>query len=593
MTISKKIASYMEAVWSLDTRSLAVFRIGLASIILVDLVNRARDLTAHYADAGILPRATLWNWMYWYLSPHMISGSVYFEAALFLIAGCFACMLLVGYKTRLATAVTWFLLCSLLVRNPFVSNAGDGLLRLLLLWGIFLPLGASYAVDSILAVSKRPYQVYSVGSVALILQMVTMYVVTALLKTGVEWHADATAAYYALNYDQIVRPFGLFLRQFPTLLMVCTRLVFLLEQYGPLLFFVPFATAQIRMLGVILFMLFHLSLTILFHLGGFPWVGLVGLAALIPGWFWDKVLLRLTQSEARMQARLYYDADCRFCRLSVVALETGLFLPDRMLEPAQLYPDVYEDMTREHSWILHDTRGRYTGFAAFVELCRLSPVAWPFAGILRLRPVTLGGEALYRFFAGHRPIWSRLVSRLRSSDPNRELGAFWQGVAVFLLVYGLFWSAGSFYKMREDTLWFGYLTGLGQRWDMFAPFPTKDEGWYVMPARLQDGTVIDMWHEGRPVEWARPYMPDRYRNQHWQKYMESLWKSNRRLYYPHFASYLCHTWNAEHPDEKKVIEVQLVFMLERTLPDYKQEPPERKDLYTYSCLEMREVQPSP
>ena len=136
----------MEAVWSLDTRSLAVFRIGLASIILVDLVNRARDLTAHYADAGILPRATLWNWMYWYLSPHMISGSVYFEAALFLIAGCFAFLLLVGYKTRLATAATWFLLCSLLVRNPFVSNAGDGLLRLLLLWGIFLPLGASYRV---------------------------------------------------------------------------------------------------------------------------------------------------------------------------------------------------------------------------------------------------------------------------------------------------------------------------------------------------------------------------------------------------------------------------------------------------------------
>ncbi len=591
--ISKKIAAYMEAVWTLDTRSLALFRIGLALIILGDLMVRAKDLTAHYTDAGVLPRSLLWDWVYWYFSPHMLSGSVYFEGVLFLIAGCFALMLLVGYKTRLATAASWFLLYSLLVRNPFVSNAGDGLLRLLLLWGIFLPLGASYALDSILAPSKRDHRVYSVGSVALIVQMVSMYVVTALLKTGVEWHAEGTAAYYALHYDQIVTPFGLFLRQFPTLLMICTHLVFALEQYGPLLFFVPFATPQMRMLGVLFFMLFHISLVTLFYLGWFPWIGLAGLAALIPGWFWDKLWSRSRYS-AETHAKLYYDADCRFCRSSVAILQIALFLPDRILAPAQLYPDVYQDMTREHSWILHGRDGlRYTGFAAFVELCALSPVAWPFTPILRLRLVTLGGEALYRFFASHRPIWSRLVSRLCPWDPNRELGAFWQGMVVFMLVYGIFWNVGSFYKMRQDVAWFGYMTGLTQWWVMFAPSPPKEGGWYVMPALLQDGTTIDIWNAGKPVVWTKSYMPDRYRNQHWQKYLEPFPRLPQEAYmYQYFTSYLCRTWNADHPDEKKAVEVQIVFMLERTLPDYKEKPPERKDLYTHSCIQMNEVRPA-
>src|SRR5438067_820119 len=91
--------------WSLDLRSLAVFRIGLALVILFDLMIRASDLEAFYTDFGILPRAPyLQNFAdQWFVSLHMMSGTFLVQACLFLLAGIFTFLMLVGYRTRLFT----------------------------------------------------------------------------------------------------------------------------------------------------------------------------------------------------------------------------------------------------------------------------------------------------------------------------------------------------------------------------------------------------------------------------------------------------------------------------------------------------------
>lgn len=38
-------------------RSLALFRIALGALLLLDLIGRATDLEAFYADTGVLPRS--------------------------------------------------------------------------------------------------------------------------------------------------------------------------------------------------------------------------------------------------------------------------------------------------------------------------------------------------------------------------------------------------------------------------------------------------------------------------------------------------------------------------------------------------------
>ncbi|MGH7134129.1 MAG: hypothetical protein ACREHD_00220, partial [Pirellulales bacterium] len=141
--------------FSIDVRSLAVFRMALAVMLLVDLVERLPDLEAHYTDRGVLPRAARiamerdgstfagsWAW-----SLHMATGATAGEAALFLLSAMFAVWMLIGYRTRLATALSWLLAVSLYHRNPMFEDAGDIVLRVVLFWAIFLPLGGTLSVD--------------------------------------------------------------------------------------------------------------------------------------------------------------------------------------------------------------------------------------------------------------------------------------------------------------------------------------------------------------------------------------------------------------------------------------------------------------
>jgi len=63
-------------IFAIDLRTLALLRIGIAVIVLADLVLRAHDLRAHYTDFGVFPRAELAA----YLSPgafslHMLNGT--------------------------------------------------------------------------------------------------------------------------------------------------------------------------------------------------------------------------------------------------------------------------------------------------------------------------------------------------------------------------------------------------------------------------------------------------------------------------------------------------------------------------------------
>src|SRR5438270_13839298 len=148
----RSVVAYLQAAYSLDVRSLALFRIALGAVLLGDLILRSFDLTAFYTDFGVLPRAALLE----KFSPadrfsiHLISGQFVFEVILFLIAGLFAVMLMFGIRTRLASIASWFMVVSLQMRNSSILQAGDVYLRVLAFIAMFLPLGALYSVDSAL-----------------------------------------------------------------------------------------------------------------------------------------------------------------------------------------------------------------------------------------------------------------------------------------------------------------------------------------------------------------------------------------------------------------------------------------------------------
>lgn len=284
----RRALSRIGELFSIDLRSLAVFRIGLGALLLVDLAYRARLLEAHYTDAGVLPRAILPALPRYSL--HTLSGGVALQVVLFTLAAAFAAMLLVGVFTRIATIASWLLLISLHYRNPFLLDGGDTLLLQLLLWSLFLPLGERWSIDARRrGMPADRTAVLSAASVALLLQFVYFYVSTGAAKTGPEWSEEGTALQMALSQTYWSRPLGQALRSSPELLGALTPVVVHFETYAPFLMFVPWFMGPLRMLTILAFaaLMGGLGATIQLHL--FPFAGMLVALPFLPTWFWKRV----------------------------------------------------------------------------------------------------------------------------------------------------------------------------------------------------------------------------------------------------------------------------------------------------------------
>ena len=286
-TLSERVRSLV----GIDVRSLACLRIGLGAVILADLISRVGDLSDHYSDWGVLPRVAVEGWLPLrtdLFPAYFASGSTGWSAFLFLVTAASAVALLFGWKTRLATIACWYLVSSLQVRNPAVLHGGDNILRIFLLWSIFLPLGSVWSWDAKRSASSR--QVVSVASLAIQIQLCFVYFFTALYKSDPVWTEDRSAVLRSLHLDHLTTPLGVFLRGFPGLLEVATAGTLALEFIGPLLLWVPFFIGPLRTGITLIFVSFHLMLLApTFDLGIFPWVAAVAWSVFLPTWFWDQI----------------------------------------------------------------------------------------------------------------------------------------------------------------------------------------------------------------------------------------------------------------------------------------------------------------
>jgi hypothetical protein len=284
--------SIADRLFALDTRSLALFRIALGLLVIVDAVGRMPDLTAHYTDAGAVPRAVIDELRGddVPLSLYLLNGSAPYAGSLLALHALAGACMAAGYRTRWATAAAWLLTFSLHHRNLLVANFGDLILRLLLFWSLFLPLGERASLDRWRdAKGPAPHRFLSWGSVGFLVQLMAIYFFSALHKTGPTWR-DGSAVAVSLANDSIAKlPQAAIALGHPQLLALLTHAVRYFEAIGPLLLLVPVATTPLRMALVPAFWSFHLGLFAFFELGMFPFVCIAAWCALIPGAVWDRL----------------------------------------------------------------------------------------------------------------------------------------------------------------------------------------------------------------------------------------------------------------------------------------------------------------
>lgn len=266
-----------------DIRALSLMRMGVALTVMLDLLIRVYDLEAFYANSGATPLAMIYEyaWNEHYLSFHTMSGLP--QVQLLLFGGAFfsACMLFIGYRTRLFTFLSWLFMLSLHNRNVLILQGGDDLLRMTLFWGMFLPWGARYSCDALLYKNTVPVTIKTLGTLAYLLQICYVYTGSALLK-GPEWHTDYTALYYVYSLDQISYSVTGFLYGYPELLGSLTRLAYYFELLVPLLFFAPFKHGWFRLAGVAMVFGFHLFNGATIYIGLFFVIGIVTVVGILP-----------------------------------------------------------------------------------------------------------------------------------------------------------------------------------------------------------------------------------------------------------------------------------------------------------------------
>lgn len=274
--------------FAIDLRSLAVFRIAMALLVLFDLVTRARFAGLFYSDAGLAPR-DLVAATFGQPSLYDLSGSPIFAGVLIAATAACAVALLVGWQTRWATLALWLLMGSLLNRNPWVVNGGDKLMRLLLFWSIFLPLGARASLDARRRHRGPETAVLSVASAVLLLQSGVLYVAAGLNKTGPMWD-DGSAVFRSLSQTGHGRELGRLLYDFPQLGEWMTALIPPFELLAPLLLFSPFFTRRLRWLGIVVFAGFMIGLGLTLRLWLFPFVSCLALVPFVPGDLWGRFI---------------------------------------------------------------------------------------------------------------------------------------------------------------------------------------------------------------------------------------------------------------------------------------------------------------
>jgi hypothetical protein len=336
-----RLVDWTRRAFTLDARSLAIFRMALGVIVSSDAMLRTRDFSVMFGPDGMFPLTVLREFQ---SAPCVWSAATWIDASwwgglVLAVEGLAGASLAVGAGTQLATAVAWLAVVSVVRRTAPATNGGDLWLACLLFWGMFLPLGRIWSLDALAATryrrkkssgwysrladgsqshhrdtsgcatsavatsdgggrppasagsgaesgNGRPLEraVFSAGSVALVLQIMAVYLASGLSKCNASWLSGDAISLVLSVHDHGTR-LGEFVAASQWLTRPATWAVLAIELAGPcLLLAVP--RPRVRLAIAAAFILFHASIAALMSVGLFAYVGMAAWLALLPASVW-------------------------------------------------------------------------------------------------------------------------------------------------------------------------------------------------------------------------------------------------------------------------------------------------------------------
>jgi hypothetical protein len=549
----------------LDLRSLAVLRMLLGGMLIVDYSIRAIAFRAHYTDFGIAPAAfqiaRVIDPFPGRYSFHL--GDPSLQMGLFALAVAFAISLLVGFQTKLSLLGSFILMVSVQNRNMEIETGGDYLLRLVTFWSLFLPLGARFSLDARLGAPPpdpksgniKGNQYFSVATAALLVQMAIVYFFSAVHKDHPIWRVHHTAIHYALHIDAYDTSLGELLRQYPVITAALTRLTLGYEFVAPFLIFgagllglLPGLEkvthpiqGMLRTFVSIAFVFFHLGLACTLSLGTFAWFAALIWLGLLPTWAWERL------------------SDFR----------KGVIPPDPYAALDGPKEAKAESASEAPPWFYRFRTPRV--------LSRLSQV-----------------EAFFLRFEERKkkPRTQRLPRSARLFVSSAR-DAF-AGVALFYVVlwnlntvtrepFGS-WMAGRGDSPLPDARPLINFLRLDQHWGLFAPYPRTTDGYYVVLGRKMNGDEIDFLRDDYKVTWEKPRdVSGSYETFRWKTYFRNIRRSSHKQHLALYSNYVCRAWNEKHSADDKLNGVSIFFMRRDTRAKGGHKPTQKERLWVQGC----------
>ncbi len=445
----------------------------------------------------------------WHWSLHAWTGSVAGQTILFACAAACAVALILGYRTRLALVLSWLLLASLQARNPMLQYGGDHLLRMLLFWSMFLPLGCYWSIDRLRGVVQQgwPGSHLSMASAAILLQTFMMYFFANLFKRNEIWQGGEGMVRVFSN-DMFSLPLAHRLLEYPQLLEQASYVIPWFQLLLPLMLFVPWETVRFRTLAIFLIAGFNVAIELLLATGIFQFVALTGLMLFLPSEFWDR-LSRMRKLPSALQA-------------IVSATRTKLLTVFRL--------DGRPEPKPRREWIHGAVQVLVFGLLIYV-------LAWN-------------------------------IATLKINDYARQNSASWMSEGpegrfvhrLLFLDYAVERKFGSFG-------WIGRIAKLHQHWAMFQWGGGSINGWHVIVGTLKNGREISLLEGGVSFDGAtkrKPYpVVALYSGARWRVYYLYLrFSSSVRDFLPGAISL---DWNQQHPD-LQITKLRIYSILESDVP---------------------------
>ena len=517
----------------LDVRAVGLFRILLALTILWDQLIRLGDWDAFHSAMGIVSLADSRAWDNpWIWSVYWLSDGPLLPYVLEAVRGLATLTLLFGIRSRLSAFVLFVLLASVTARNPLILQGGDKVLVVMTFFACFLPLGEYFSLERLWFGGKRGSTCRSAGTVAYVIQVLLVWFMAGVLKTGEQWWGSGAAISMSLHLEVFVSEFARWWRGWDWLVQPMTLVVFWLECLAPLLALVP--NYWSRLVGLLAMVALEIGIWLSLEVGLFPLISVVSLVPLVPH--------RSAELVARWPARragskgsdlvLFYDRNCRFCAFACRFLLAVCGIRGADLRVAQSDPAASRILDERFAWSV--TRKLRTGetersaeldanyrqgWEAVRFLVGCSRRSW----LLRVLPGVLPGDRLYAWIGRNRGALGSAGRMAFGRNAPSRIGEAGRLMATCALLIVLAWNLVTYPAFRD---WKDFrplveplicLLNLAQHWGMFAPYPYSSDAWHVMPALSRDGSRIDLLSRSAvrldpPVDG-----PDRYGGYRWRK----------------------------------------------------------------------------